>query len=404
MLEAHVGAAGDEGGQVLRHVRRAGSGAIEHDGVVEHVTLIFLIALQALKEMHKLLGEKLVVLRELQLAVLVLRVRQAVMGTLDAELDGEGVADAHAVLAVEHEGDAAGDVRIKRQRDEVEHGAVILAGIALGMRVELKVRVILFLQRDIDPLLGRDEAFLHFVERCEVLVHLFTVGFAEALVERLCLFEHGVDQLDAALEIFALGLHRRAVGAEESVENLARIILGRDRLTGSAVGNGAGAREETHAGIDGHHQRRLPAKLLRVLSHHLVECHAVVHLAFGVLQRCAGEPHVRTHVRIGLRAVRVIEPTHKTQLLAERRERLGRFTKNKLAILLRAREPAPLIDAVLGVRQRHSVGRVQRAETPRRLFRHVLAHRLQHRQRQRHARRSLKERAPVEFESLAHVA
>ena len=272
------------------------------------------------------------------------------------------------------------------------------------MRVELKVRVILFLQRDIDPLLGRDEAFLHFVERCEVLVHLFTVGFAEALVERLCLFEHGVDQLDAALEIFALGLHRRAVGAEESVENLARIILGRDRLTGSTVGNGAGAREETHAGIDGHHQRRLPAKLLGVFGHHLIERHAVVHLALRILQRRTGEPHVRAHVRVRLRAVRVIQPAHETQLLAERRERLGRFAEHIPAVLLRAGKPAPLIDAVLGVRQRHAVGRVQRAKPPRRLLRQVLAHRLQQRQRQRHPSRPLQERAPIEFESLAHVA
>ena len=323
MLEAHVGAAGDEGGQVLRHVRRAGSGAIEHDGVVEHVTLIFLIALQALKEMHKLLGEKLVVLRELQLAVLVLRVRQAVMGTLDAELDGEGVADAHAVLAVEHEGDAAGDVRIKRQRDEVEHGAVILAGVALGMGIELEVRVVLFLERDIDPFLGRDEAFLHFTERGEILIHLFAVGFAEALVERLGLLEHGVDQLDAALEVFALGLHRRAVGAEEAVKNLARIVLGRDRLAGGAVGNGAGARQETHAGVDGHHQRRLPAELLSVLGHHLIECHAVVYLALGVLQRRAGEPHVRTLVRIGLGTIGVIESTKETELPAEGLEGFG---------------------------------------------------------------------------------
>ena len=184
------------------------------------------------------------------------------------------------------------------------------------MRVELEVRMVLFLKRNIDPFLGRNKTVLHFVERGEVLIHFLAVRLAKALVERLGLLEYSIHQLDTTLEVFALGLHRRAVGAEKAVENLAWIILCRDRLPGGAVGNGAGARQETHAGVDGHHQRRLPAELLSVLGHHLIECHAVVYLALGVLQRRAGEPHVRTHVRVGLRAVRVIQSPHETQLLA----------------------------------------------------------------------------------------
>ena len=90
-------------------------------------------------------------------------------------------------------------------------------------------------------------------------------------------------------------------------------------------------------------------------------------------------------------------------MLAERGECLGRFAKHKLAVLFRARKPAPLIDAVLGVRQRHAVGSVQRAEPPRRSFGHLSAHRLQHRQRQRGPRRSLQERASIELKRLAHL-
>ena len=115
------------------------------------------------------------------------------------------------------------------------------------------------------------------------MVHLLAVRLAEAAVERLGLLKHGVDQLDAALEVFALGFHGRAIGLEEAIENLARIVLRGDRLAREAVGDGAGAREKTDTGVNGHHERRLPAKLFGVLGHDLVERHAVVHLALGIL-------------------------------------------------------------------------------------------------------------------------
>ena len=183
VLQPHIRAASDKRGQVLRQVCGAGAGTVEHDGVIEHRAAVILIALQTLKEMHELLGEKLVVLSELQLTVLVLRVRQAVVGALDAELNGERIADAHAVLPIEHEGDAACDVRIERQRDEVEHRAIVISGITLGIGVELEVRMVLFLQWNIDPFLGRDQTFLHFIERGEVLIHLFAIGFSKLSVQ-----------------------------------------------------------------------------------------------------------------------------------------------------------------------------------------------------------------------------
>ena len=85
-------------------------------------------SLQPPQEVGDLLAEEQVVLGELQLPVLVLGVRQIVVRSRQAELERERVADAHAVFAIEHERDRARDVGVERQRDQVEHVAVVFAG------------------------------------------------------------------------------------------------------------------------------------------------------------------------------------------------------------------------------------------------------------------------------------
>ena len=70
-------------------------------------------------------------------------------------------------------------------------------------------------------------------------------------------------------------------------------------------------------------------------------------------------------MRVGLGAARMIQPAQEAELVAERAERLGRFAEDELAVLARPREPAPLVDAVLGPGQRHAVGRVDGAEAAR---------------------------------------
>ena len=54
-----------------------------------------------------------------------------------AQLEWERVGNAHAVLAIEHEGDRARDVRIERQRDQIEHRAVVFKGLTLGRGIEV---------------------------------------------------------------------------------------------------------------------------------------------------------------------------------------------------------------------------------------------------------------------------
>ena len=130
--------------------------------------------------MRHLLAQEQVVLGKLQLPFFVGRVREIVVRFRKPELERERIADAHAVFAVQHECDRAGDVRIERQRDQIEHGAVILRRLSLGRRVEIQMRVILLLERDIDPALGRDQPRFHLVQRGQVLIHPLAVGFARA--------------------------------------------------------------------------------------------------------------------------------------------------------------------------------------------------------------------------------
>ena len=133
------------------------------------------------------------------------------------------------------------------------------------------MRVVLLLQRDVDPALGGDQPRFHFVQRGQVLIHPLAVGLAELLIERARALGHGVHQLDAPLQVLVLRLQRRAVAAEQAVEDAARVVLRRDRPAFEVVGDRARARQEARAGIDRQHQRRLPAVLLRVQRDDLIE-------------------------------------------------------------------------------------------------------------------------------------
>ena len=64
-----------------------------------------LILVEPLEEVRDLLAQEQVVFGELQLAFLVGGVREVVVGLRQTQFEREGVADAHAVFAVEHEGD-----------------------------------------------------------------------------------------------------------------------------------------------------------------------------------------------------------------------------------------------------------------------------------------------------------
>ena len=143
----------------------AGSAAVEDNGVVEKIALVFLVALKTLEEVGQLLTQETVILGEIKLPVFVLSMGKVMVSAgRNSELDREGVRDAHAIFAIEHEGDATGDVGVKGQSNEVEHGLVILGRIGVGGSFEIEVGAVLFSERDVDPLPRGLQTAFHFVE------------------------------------------------------------------------------------------------------------------------------------------------------------------------------------------------------------------------------------------------
>ena len=180
-------------------------------------------------------------------------------------------------------------------------------------------------------------------------------------------------------------LQRRAVAAKQAVEDAARVVLRRNRPPFQAVGDRSRAGEEPGAGIDRQHQRRLPAVLLGVQRHDLIESDRVERAGLRIVQRGAGEPHVGADVRVGLWAARMVQSAHEAELLPEGTERLRRLAKDELAVTLGRGKPAPLVDAVFRFRQRHAVGGVERAEAAGNLLGHFGAHGVENRQGQRNS-------------------
>jgi len=86
MLQSHVRTTGNECRQVPGIMSRAGSTAKQHDAVVEYTSTAILVTLQFLKEIGQLFAEEFVVLGKLQLAILVIGVRQAVVCLLETQL------------------------------------------------------------------------------------------------------------------------------------------------------------------------------------------------------------------------------------------------------------------------------------------------------------------------------
>ena len=117
----------------------AGTAAIKDDGVVQHAALVVLELIHALQEVGHLLAQEAVVFREFEHPRFVTFVGEIVVGVLQAKFEREGIADPHAVLAVQEESDAARDVGIEGQRYEIEDGAIVSGGILIRRCVELKV-------------------------------------------------------------------------------------------------------------------------------------------------------------------------------------------------------------------------------------------------------------------------
>ena len=151
MLQAEVGAASDKSRQVPWIVCGAGTAAEKDDGIVQYAAVTVAVFRQPIKEMNQLLAEKLVVFGEFQLPVFVSSVRQTMVSSRETQFQREGIADSHAVFAVEHKRNRSGNVGVERQCDQIEHVAIVFRRLAFVSGVQIQMRMILRFQRDFDP-------------------------------------------------------------------------------------------------------------------------------------------------------------------------------------------------------------------------------------------------------------
>ena len=120
--------------------------------------------------------------------------------------------------------------------------------------------------------------------------------------------------------------------------------------------------------------------LLGIQSDQLIQADRVERVPGTLVQRRACQPHVAASMRVTFGPIGMIQTTKKTHLAAERFQWLGGLVEFKL-VTFRFRKPTPIIDLIVWLRQRHSVGRVDRAESPWQLIDYFGTHRLQNRQR-----------------------
>ena len=143
MLYAHSRTAGQQRRQISGVVSCAASAAKQHQRIIQYGPIRVFVLLKPAQEARDLLTQEQIVLCKLQLPIFVAGVGQVVMSSCQAQFNRESIADSHAVFAIQHKGNRPSDVRIKRQRDQIKHVAIVLRRFTLGRHIEFQVRVVL---------------------------------------------------------------------------------------------------------------------------------------------------------------------------------------------------------------------------------------------------------------------
>ena len=61
------------------------------------------------------------------------------MSFAESQFERKGVTDSHTVFPVQHEGNAASDVCIERERDQVEHVSVVFAWVIFLLDIKIQM-------------------------------------------------------------------------------------------------------------------------------------------------------------------------------------------------------------------------------------------------------------------------
>ena len=182
--------------------------------------------------------------------------RQVVAGLGDADLrDREPVP-----LAAVHVGHDASHVGAQGEDDQVEHRPPVFAGLGLRhVALERRGQILGHHRlRDGQPGVEPGRPLLDVADRVQILVELGAVFGAEVAVERLGVVVDGVENAPPPGQPGPLGGDSARLGPEQAVEDVPRIVLGRERDAVAGEGQRGRVARLPGARIDGELERREP--------------------------------------------------------------------------------------------------------------------------------------------------
>ena len=389
-LQTAAGAAHQQGGQVVVvvPVAVAEAAAVEHHRRIEQGALAFFDGRQAVDVVGEHLGEMAVdLLQPLDEHPVAAVVRQRVVRVGHPDF-GVG---AVARLVPQHEGGDPGQVGLPGEHLQVEHQlGVVDEAVGHARRLVHRRQLARRLP------LGRLDAPLDVAHRVEVLVQLHLVAGAQLFAQPRRLGRHHVEQ---AAVVPPGGQPGRGVGgaagAEQPLEDGARVAGHRQRGRGAApaqgVGVGAAIAGVARPGPVGRLQRQLERGELRLLAEHAGR--DLVHrdagpdvVPFGLLRVHAGQEGAgRARVVAGpfagagdaLFAAQPADEEHAVAVRRQRPKRLGDVEGAGAA----GRGPVLHVHAVRHVDDPQPADRLGRAGAEAERRRHAV----EHRQRQGHA-------------------
>jgi len=282
----------------------------------------------------------------------------------EAEELGEFAAEGGGVS---HAGDLvggdSGGVGLESEMNQLVHGANVLLG-DLVIGVEFEAFAFFVGQSgfgDVDPGLGLFDILFHLADGVHVFVELLLVVIAEFAADAVGIIEDEVEEMGGTFESAAISGRVSIASAEETFEDAARLIDGRDGAAVFVVGKGAGTSRFTHSAIGGHDEGAVAGLPGIMLSHNLVHGLDIPQVVGADVPTC--EESVATVVSANLFNFGVGESAQNGEVFAVSFQGLEAFVEY-IALAFTIGEPVPFLFVFL-LGERDSEGEVDYAESGR---------------------------------------
>jgi len=191
----------------------------------------------------------------------------------DAEELGEFAAESSGVA---HAGDLVGGdtggVGLESEMNQLVHRADVLLG-DLVIGVEFEAFAFFVGQSgfgDVNPGLGLFDVLFYLADGVHVLVELLLVVVSEFAADAVGIIQDEVEKMGGTFESAAISGRVCIASSEETFEDAARLIDGRDGAAVFVVGKGAGTSRFTDSAIGGHDERAVAGLSGIMLGHKLV--------------------------------------------------------------------------------------------------------------------------------------